>query len=142
MNRKTLGIALFGGAVMCVLGSVQTAPNERQHKRQLMDSIQGQALYQEYCAVCHGEDARGRSSRSGTLGVAPPDLTHIAMRNGGRFPINEVQTIISGESEAWPYATREMPLWGQVFSESPLDKTIARDRIHDLAEYLITIQRN
>jgi len=29
-----------------------------------------------------------------------PDLTHIAMRNGGRFPLQRVQKIISGEEQA------------------------------------------
>jgi hypothetical protein len=31
-----------------------------------------------------------------SLKVAPPDLTHIAMRNGGRFPAARIQRIISG----------------------------------------------
>ena len=48
-----------------------------------------------------------------------PNLTHIAMRNGGRFPLQRVQKIISGEEQAGiTHGTREMPVWGQCFQKS------------------------
>ena len=52
-----------------------------------------------------------------SLKVTPPDLTLISVRNGGKFPMARIQRIISGE-EPLPagHGTREMPLWGPIFS--------------------------
>jgi len=72
-----------------------------------------------------------------------PDLTHIAMRNGGRFPLQRVQKIISGEEQAGiTHGTREMPVWGPVFSEVTRDRDIGRVRIYNLAKYLEQIQKD
>ena len=72
-----------------------------------------------------------------------PDLTHIAMRNGGRFPLEHVQKIISGEAQAGTtHGTREMPVWGPIFSEVTRDRDIGRIRIYNLAKYLEEIQRD
>ena len=46
------------------------------------------------------------------LRTPPPDLTHIWMRNGGRFSLERVQKIIAGETQVGTHGTSEMPLWG------------------------------
>ena len=53
---------------------------------------QGQKLYAEYCASCHGADGKG-STKADAKG---PDLTTIAKRNGGKFPFYDVMLTISG----------------------------------------------
>ena len=37
-------------------------------------AIDGKSLYQEFCAVCHGKDARGNGPASSALKVSPGDL--------------------------------------------------------------------
>jgi cytochrome c len=37
----------------------------------LINSIQGPALYKEYCAVCHGTDGKGDRPMAGSLKVGP-----------------------------------------------------------------------
>ena len=76
-----------------------------------------------------------------SLKVTPPDLTRIAMRNGGRFPMTRLQRIISGE-EPLPagHGTREMPLWGPIFSQIAWDQNLGRVRVDNLARYIEGMQ--
>lgn len=47
------------------------------------------------------------------LKTAVPDLTSIAKRNGGVFPLVRIQNIIAGtESSGLGHGTRQMPVWG------------------------------
>jgi mono/diheme cytochrome c family protein len=107
----------------------------------LINSIRGDNLYQAYCASCHGVDAKGNGPMAVWLKVQPSDLTRIAARNGGTFPLARVDRIISGE-EALPsgHGTRAMPIWGPVFSQVTRDQDLGRVRIDNLARYLRDIQ--
>jgi mono/diheme cytochrome c family protein len=107
----------------------------------LIDSIRGDNLYKAYCASCHGDDAKGNGPMAAWLKVQPSDLTRIAARNGGKFPLVRVDRIISGE-EALPsgHGTRAMPVWGPVFSQVTRDQDLGRVRIDNLARYLRDIQ--
>ena len=108
---------------------------------QLIGSIQGPALYKTYCASCHGEDAKGHGAMAAWLKVAPSDLTRIAARNHGEFPLARVDGIISGEIAVLSgHGTRVMPIWGPVFSEVTRDQDLGRVRIDNLARYLRDIQ--
>jgi hypothetical protein len=76
-----------------------------------------------------------------SLKVAPPDLTRIAMRHGGRFPMARIQRIISGE-EPLPagHGTREMPVWGPIFSQIAWDQDLGRVRVDNLTRYIEGMQ--
>jgi len=105
--------------------------------------MQGPALYKAHCAVCHGNGGQGDGPMAASLKAKVPDLTHIAMRNGGRFPVQRVQKIILGEAQAGiTHGTREMPVWGPVFSEVTRDRDIGRVRVYNLAKYLEEIQKD
>jgi mono/diheme cytochrome c family protein len=113
-------------------------PPETAH---LIDSIQGPELFNAYCAVCHGKDGKGAGPMAGVLKVKPSDLTRIALRNGGKFPMARVQRIISGE-EPLPasHGPREMPVWGPIFSQIAWDQDLGRVRIDNLAKYIEQMQ--
>jgi mono/diheme cytochrome c family protein len=107
----------------------------------LIDSIRGDNLYKAYCASCHGVAAKGNGPMAQWLRVQPADLTRIAARNGGDFPLARVERIISGE-QLLPsgHGTRGMPVWGPVFSQVTRDQDFGRVRIDNLARYLRDIQ--
>jgi mono/diheme cytochrome c family protein len=107
----------------------------------LINSIDGQALYQAYCAVCHGIQGRGEGPMAASLKVAPSDLTRIAARHGGTYPDALTQRIIAGE-ERLPagHGTRDMPVWGPVFSQVAWDQDLGRMRIHNLSNYIRRLQ--
>jgi mono/diheme cytochrome c family protein len=145
MNIK-IGFGLLGMAFVFTLstfmpGTAQTPPAPKlPEETHLISSLAGSDLYQAYCAVCHGKSAKGDGPMALVLTVAPADLTHIAMRNGGRFPRQHVEQILSGENVEPGHGTREMPLWGPIFSQIAWDQDLGRVRIDNVAKYLEQIQ--
>jgi hypothetical protein len=71
-----------------------------------------------------------------------PDLTKIAKRNGGAFPLERVENIIAGtESGGLGHGTRQMPVWGPLFSEIMSDRDYGKVRLYNVAKYLESIQK-
>lgn len=107
----------------------------------LIDSVQGAELYKAYCAVCHGRDAKGDGPMAKSLKSAPADLTRISARNDGSFPVTQVRRVISGEQPLGAgHGTREMPIWGPIFSQVGPDVDLGRLRIDNLARYIESLQ--
>jgi mono/diheme cytochrome c family protein len=104
--------------------------------------VSGPQLYRAYCASCHGVDAKGNGPAASALKKAPPDLTRIATINGGTFPMQKIEEIISGDQPgAVGHGSREMPVWGPVFGQIAWDQDLGKVRIHNLAKYLESLQR-
>jgi mono/diheme cytochrome c family protein len=93
-----------------VLGAVLTFAVSASAQDQ--DRDMGKIEYQSNCASCHGIDAKGDGPVSGELKKRPPDLTVLAKKNGGVFPLNFVYRIIDGRDEIASHGSREMPVWG------------------------------
>ena len=89
--------------------------------------------YLSSCAPCHGEDAKGNGVLSPVLKVPSADLTTLARRNDGIFPIAAVNEIIDGRTLIAAHGTREMPIWGF--------DVMVRSRIAEIIDYLNYIQR-
>lgn len=68
--------------------------------------------YLSSCGACHGTDGKGNGPTADQLKVAPPDLTQLAKKNGGIFPLNNVYEKIEGRQEIKAHGSREMPIWG------------------------------
>src|SRR5262245_63298397 len=58
------------------------------------DYTSGEYLYRAFCASCHGPQGAGDGVVASTLRVPPPNLTTIALRNGGEFPAEQVSGTI------------------------------------------------
>lgn len=110
--------------------------------------ISGAKLFQDYCQACHGASGRGDGPLANDLKRRPADLTQIAARNGGVFPMARVMSTIDG------YTRRDdlgsvMPEMGEVFGEGPLVRvdtgdgilTPAPEGLVALADYLRTLQK-
>ena len=111
-----------------------------QNKR--IDSVEGPTLYKAHCAVCHGMDAKGSGPLAKHLKVTPPNLTLLASRNHGTFPLNLVRKMISGEAEVPAgHGSSLMPVWGPVFSQVDADRDLGHLRIYNLALYLKSQQK-
>lgn len=108
----------------------------------------GKALYGEHCTACHGSDARGDGPRARDVGRPVPDLTRIAARNGGAFPMAAVMSQIDGYTRA-EQGDLAMPEFGAAMRDSPVIAYDSGDGIETptpaylvaLAEYLRSIQR-
>jgi mono/diheme cytochrome c family protein len=132
-------LALFSGIIWAQ--NKQADKQSSADSVKLIDSIQGPNLYKAYCAVCHGPNGKGDGPMMMFLKTAPADLTRISARNGGMFPMAKVRRVISGE-EALPggHGTRQMPIWGPIFSQVAWDQDLGRVRIDNLARYIESLQ--
>jgi mono/diheme cytochrome c family protein len=140
--KRRWAVALGAVVVGLMAWAAQAPPPGGGEQRRLIDSLEGQALYHEYCAVCHGERGKGDGPMARALKSPPADLTHIAMRNGGAFPLKKVERIISGDSPVEPgHGTREMPLWGPIFSQISWDLDLGNIRVANLAKYIESLQK-
>jgi len=128
----------LAGLLMCA-GVWGQAPQEGEH---LIPSLDGHALFLTYCAVCHGKAADGTGPMAAILKVRVADLTGIAKRNGGRFPFERIERRIDGtEAAGAGHGTKEMPIWGPIFSQVTSDQDFGKVRIYNLTKYLQSIQK-
>jgi mono/diheme cytochrome c family protein len=120
----------------------QTAqkPPDSGQQRPLIRSVEGADLYRAYCASCHGKDGKGNGPVAPALKATVPDLTAIAKNNGGKFPVERVRRIIAGEGMIASHGSREMPVWGPIFSQVEADVDRGPVRVENLVKYLESIQ--
>ena len=76
----------------------------------------GSEMYHAYCAVCHGKTGEGNGPAASELKIPPPDLTTMAKRNHGKFPMDKVISVLRFGVEEPAHGTSEMPIWGPLFS--------------------------
>jgi mono/diheme cytochrome c family protein len=101
----------------------------------------GERLYQNHCVACHGASGTGDGPRSALLPIAPPDLTKLARRHGGRYPSQKVHRIVDGRGYPRDRAAG-MPIWGDVFLDpkEAYSETRVKERITHLVRYVSTLQ--
>ena len=99
----------------------------------------GEQMYANYCASCHGKDGKGSGPAAPALKRQPTDLTVLSKKNGGKFPSNAVYVSISGPMGVQAHGSRDMPVWGEVFSMSGSDSE-AHLRLRNLTTYVQTLQ--
>ena len=114
------------------------------HQAALTD---GEALYVELCAVCHGMEGKGDGPAAPALADPVPDLTTIKMNADGVFPRDGIEKTIRGQDRVAAHGTMDMPIWGHVFADARPDRkpglrwALAEQRIQNLASYIETIQK-
>lgn len=103
----------------------------------------GQEMFNSYCAVCHGKDAKGNGPAAPALKVPPPDLTTLSQRHGGKYPATYVESVIKFGAENFPaHGAKDMPVWGPTLSAisgGPNAPEFAL-RITDLTQYIESLQ--
>ena len=106
----------------------------------------GQLLYMEKCASCHGVTGRGDGPAAIGLGTAPEDLTRIAARRGGIWPMLEVMSIIDGYSRR-TLPREDMPIFDDFLEGEMIDfdtgnglTTPTPTKLIEMVNYLETIQ--
>ncbi len=138
-GNRTVGAAVLalavGGLVLVACTEVAQTP------------VSGKKLYEDYCQTCHGAGGRGDGPLANDLTKRPADLTRIAARNGGEFPMARVMSTIDG------YTRRDdlnsiMPELGGLFADGPMVRvdtgdgilTPAPESLVALADYVKSLQ--
>ncbi|MCR8722989.1 c-type cytochrome [Frigidibacter sp. ROC022] len=97
-------------ATLSVIGlmAVVAAPAQAQ------DASEGAALFERNCASCHGAEARGNGPLAPVLIIQPTDLTRLAAKNDGVFPMTRVVARIDGRDTLVSHGS-PMPVFGPYF---------------------------
>lgn len=111
------------------------------------DVDHGRALFQTHCATCHGADAKGQGPLAGALVLQPVDLTTLASRHGGAFPLERVLKRIDGTDPLVSHGS-PMPVYGPYFEgvantamKLPSGQPVlVSEPIADLVGYLQSVQ--
>lgn len=110
------------------------------------EPVEGQIVFDQNCALCHGDSGRGDGLLAAKLQPAPPDLTRITFREKDVFPRTRVLSVIDGYTRQAP--DEAMPEFGLLLEGetvpvvledgtlSPVPRPLA-----DLLVYLESIQR-
>ena len=83
----------------------------------------GAVLFGRYCASCHGAGGKGDGPVAAVLRAKPADLTGIAARRDGEFPLLEIAAFIDGRKTVAAHGPRRMPIWGRRFGSEIDDPT-------------------
>jgi mono/diheme cytochrome c family protein len=144
MLRKTtwrsvlLTALLFAGATAIAAQegakSIKTAPMP------VTSAASGEEMFNAYCAVCHGKGAKGDGPAATEFKKPPTNLTLLAKHYNGKFPGAYVaQVIQSGPRDAKAHGSKDMPVWGTLFSATD-DSATVKQRIFNLTKYIESLQ--
>ena len=127
--RQGAGIVAFCVMLAFVVASCATPP-----------AFSGNELFATSCASCHGRYGEGDGPAVVDVAASIPDLRYLAARNGGVFPRARVEEIIDGRAIVKAHGDRQMPIWGDVFTELDTSNGSAQARttakIRALVDYL------
>ena len=135
--HQIVSLASFLLALCAVVTKGTPAQDQNQLPANYVPS--GALIYKQYCAACHGADAKGNGPVKRALRKPAPDLTTLAKRHGGKFPYAYVIGILRFGPGTPSHGSGTMPVWGPLF-EYYYNKTSAQRRIQNLCDYLASLQ--
>jgi len=143
-NARLLAIFCVVLATIALLLAVSfNAAQEKNVKTvpiKFTDPSSAKEMYTEYCAVCHGTEAKGNGPAASEFKYAPTDLTTLARKNNGKFPEDQVYATLKF-SNAPAHGTLQMPIWVDLFhSVDTQSSGIPQLRMRNLVEYIRGIQ--
>ena len=140
MQRYGLRIIVVGGALLGIALAAEPPPLSPAEMVQV-----GYRYYVRYCSTCHGAEGRGDGPAAAALQRPPADLTRIAQRRGGHFPVVEITAVIDGRTEVPAHGRRDMPIWGERFGpivgHDAFGEVVIHSHLQVLIAYLQAIQQ-
>ncbi len=124
--------------VVLAAGGAYAQPKVEQGTIKQVPASDPRAMFDSYCAACHGKGGTGDGPAAKGLSKAPADLTRIAARNGGTYPDVKVKRYIEGADEIPAHGSRDMPMWGELFRS--LNRDTAQIRVQALSDYIKGMQ--
>jgi mono/diheme cytochrome c family protein len=106
--------------------------------------MSGSEMFKQYCAACHGADAKGHGPAAAALKIPPSDLTLLSRNNHGKFPDTHVYSAIKGDVSANAHGSPDMPVWGTIFRDMANNSEDDRQsamRLSNLCRYIQSLQQ-
>lgn len=138
MVRKTMAVLCLSVGMLLAGYSLTSTQNVLAGENSKKNDP-GRKLFMQYCATCHGAEAKGDGPTAKSLKKAPADLTRIEKQDG-KFPLLRVQRIIEGEDAMESHGSREMPVWGSILRRKS-GPGFAKLDIYNLTKYIESIQQ-
>lgn len=141
----TMRYALLGGALFLALLGMSARDHSTVNQTQFPPTYvpSGQEIFQQFCAACHGADAKGNGPAVSRLKTPPPDLTTLAKRHMGKFPYDYVASILRFGPGPSIHGSSDMPTWGPIFQIiDKQDEQAVQQRIKNLSAYLASLQED
>lgn len=136
-----LVILLATGLTFLAQETQQGKPTIKREPAAMTSPSSGKDMFLSYCASCHGKDAKGDGPAAAALKQLPANLTQLAKLNGGKYPQNEVTSVLRGQAHLLAHGDQEMPIWGPVFWKMSQGKEqIVQMRIANLNRYIESLQ--
>ena len=127
--------------LLCIFSLVVAIGHANTVQTEMPDVESGKQTYREYCASCHGANAKGMGPAASELKTAPSDLTTLAKRHAGKFPEDYVAGVVRLGKPVEAHGSSDMPVWGPVFLvRDQFNEAAVRRRIKNLCAYLATLQ--
>jgi mono/diheme cytochrome c family protein len=99
MKPLIVGVAFLGLGAIVACATVD-----------MPEPVEGEILFEQNCAICHGSAGRGDGILAKSLTPPPPDLTRITFRERDVFPRTRMLSVIDGYTRQAPDET--MPEFG------------------------------
>jgi|SRR5579872_272162 len=107
------------------------------------DIDEGQKLYLQHCAACHGIKGDGHGPLEHELATPPTDLRLLSKRYGKPLPEAQIARFMDGRADVKAHGPRDMPVWGEEMWQYP-EGTGNPDQVSDsvakIIRYLNSIQ--
>jgi mono/diheme cytochrome c family protein len=142
LRRSILAPLLFVGCAGLVAALTVGPVDARPYSQDPVVQVDGRELFNTYCASCHGVTGAGNGPAAASLRRRPPDLSGLALANGGIFPAERLRRIIDGR-EVEAHGDRAMPVWGDAFKtlRGGHSEEAVRARIAAILKHLAAMQR-
>ena len=135
--RLTLFCALF---LACAAGA-NGKPAADQDRFPVRYVPPGEVMLKQYCAACHGANAKGYGPARTAIKMPAADLTTLAKRHGGKFPYEYVTGVLRFGPGVPSHGSADMPTWGPIFEYLDNNNEGAvQQRIKNLCDYLVSLQ--
>jgi len=106
----------------------------------------GEALFMENCLACHGTAGRGDGPLAAGLATKPANLTEIAARRNGVWPMLEIMSVIDGYSRN-TLPREDMPVFENFLDNEMVEfdtgngaNTLVPAKLIDIVEFLLSLQ--
>jgi mono/diheme cytochrome c family protein len=137
--RASLLLSLF--LIAAVPAGTQSRPAVDQAQLPANFVPSGKQMFKQYCAACHGLDAKGHGPARVALKTPAADLTLLAKRHGGEFPYDYVANILRFGPGVAAHGSPDMPTWGPIFQYiDNYNQTAVQKRVKNLCDYIASLQ--